>query len=138
MTVEAGTPCSAGYESRLPRGSDAVVLVIDSVRNHYSVLLLDSAKKACYVVDTLFKWSDRDCARVVAGTFPAYARDRLDAVNCTGVITQTGATCGPWSIWIAACFVLDVRGCRSRASRFDASRFRADDVVAFWRGVTRV
>jgi hypothetical protein len=115
---------------------DLVVLVCDDVGKHFSLVLVDHAKKLAVVIDTLNRLSNNAASARVKEIFPRLAC-KLTVQNATGRVLQKGATCGAWCVWLAAAFLLNVRGCRD-GSRLDVSAMgEGEDPVRFWRGVTR-
>ncbi len=77
--------------------------------------------------------------RILAQQFPNMDMFRAGykVRNHTGQIQQSGATCGPWSLWIAYAYAMNFRGCRSGADdKLQYNCFKQSDVMAFWKGLT--
>jgi hypothetical protein len=128
---------------------DLVIIVKDHDHNHYFSVLVETfqKQKAIHVFDSLMGRKDAEVKTLLASMFGSKAFDDYNFHNYTRhnftlEPLQSGATCGPWSLWIAVAFMFDVSKCRRRRNdmhgrmRVKSVKMPNDDVVGFWKHLT--
>ena len=127
---------------------DAVVIVSDHDRRHFFTILVETfpRQKTVHVFDSLFGRKDAEVkyllSRIFASDFAGYNFHNYTKHNFTQQPLQSGASCGPWALWIAVVFIFDVNLCRRRRNdehgrmRVAALKMPDKDVVGFWKQLT--
>ena len=127
---------------------DAVVIVSDHDNRHYFTMLVETFphQKTVHVFDSLIGRKDAEVkhllSRIFASDFAGYNFHNYTKHNFTQQPLQSGASCGPWALWIAVAFIFDVNLCRRRRNdqygrmRVAALKMSNKDVVGFWKQLT--
>lgn len=127
---------------------DAVVIVSDHDNRHFFTILVETfpRQKAIHVFDSLVGRKDTQVrhllSRIFASDLAGYNFHNYTKHNFTQQPLQSGATCGPWALWIAVAFIFDVNRCRRRRNdqhgrmRVAALKMPNKDVVGFWKQLT--
>lgn len=102
---------------------------------HFSCIFVDLEKMAAHVFDTFQPWKSREAKRVVRSLLPSLPG--LTVYDHTGRIRQTGATCGPWSLWILVACAFDFLGVVDGLSRGEYGALRQSDAMSFWKRWTK-
>ena len=128
---------------------DIVIIVNDADNAHFFTILLEtfSRQKSIHVFDSLVNRKDEDIKRLLASIFlPSMYADynfhNYAHHNVMKNVLQSGASCGPWSLWIGVAFVFDINNCRRRRSdkhgrmRVASLKMTNADVVGCWKHLT--
>jgi hypothetical protein len=136
------------------KGEDIVLIVIDEDQQHYFTVLIETFRlqRAVHVFDTLYPRKLTAVKNMLAGMFgpSVFTSDKYNFHNYTAhnmgdpTAKQEGATCGPWSVWIAVAFIFDIHRCRSRRDVrhgrmvVKPMKMSTPDIVGFWKHLTTV
>lgn len=107
---------------------------------HFWTVFVDTKNREVVALDSLVTRSDEHVKARVDKFLPRvkpFQRLHLLLRNYTGVVClQTGATCGPWSIWLMTALVTGFGRCRGKDGRVIVApldAFHTKDVVQFYR-----
>jgi hypothetical protein len=108
--------------------------------HHFSSFVVDPQQSEVHAFDTLGgRWPDSQITAVLRSLFPnldLFGQHGYRLCNSTGVLRQTGASCGPWALWTLVAYVFNFRGCREGAGGgIDCSQLQGG-ALPFWRAVT--
>ena len=129
---------------------DVVLIVNDDVNKHFFTVLIETypRQKTIHVFDTLVNRKEHEVYELLEKTFTPstsfrdYKFHNYAKNNFTRALLQSGASCGPWSLWISVAFVFDINNCRRQRSnmhghmRVASLKMDNDDIIGFWKELT--
>jgi hypothetical protein len=126
-----------------PRNPQCILVIHTSPAGHgyhFSSLVINQQKQLVHAFDTLGgRWPDSRVVAVLRSLFPnldLFGQYGYKLNNSTGVLRQTGASCGPWALWTLVAYVCNFRGCRDESTdAVDCSKLQGG-ALAFWRTIT--
>jgi hypothetical protein len=125
-----------------PQQSQCILVVHTSANGtgqHFSSLIINPEHQIVHAFDSLGRWSDQRAKAVLRGLYPnvdLFGQLAYRLSNSTGKIRQTGATCGPWALWILVAYVFNYKQCRDASSDVIDCAVLKSGALPFWRAVT--
>lgn len=101
---------------------------------HFSVIILDCREHVAHLFDTLNRWSS-GVRLVVVENLLGGAIKGWQVHDHTGRFMQSGAQCGPHSLWVACAFALDYKHVRGLVAKAQYGPL-CEDPIEFWKEVT--
>jgi hypothetical protein len=107
------------------------------VDEHYALSIIDPFEKTIHMFDTCFHRTDSYLRQIIREVMPNAADKlaELKTMNHSGVLRQTGATCGPWVVWLCFAYAFNYRQCRSDSETLQYDVLQVNP-IDFWKVIT--